>query len=155
MKARMEPRDFYEAAPATVKALRSIGEAVKASGLDPLLIELVKTRASQINGCAYCVEMHTREAREAGESEARLHLVAVWRESPFFTTRERAALAWTEALTLLADDRAPDAVYDEARREFSAAELAQLTSLIATINAWNRIGVGLRFLHPTTAAKRG
>jgi AhpD family alkylhydroperoxidase len=153
MKARMEPRDFYEAAAATVKALRSIGEAVKASGLDPLLVELVKIRASQINGCAYCVEMHTREAREAGETEARLHLVPVWRESPFFTARERAALGWTEALTVLTQGFAPDAVYEEARREFSAAELASLTSAIAMINAWNRIGVGYRFLHPVKAAK--
>ena len=123
------------------------------SGLEPALINLVKTRASQINGCAYCIHMHTREARGRGESEERLYLLDAWRESPLYTERERAALAWTEAVTLVAKTHVPDAVYDEARRHFSAEELVKLTVAVVTINAWNRIAISFRAVHPVTAAQ--
>jgi AhpD family alkylhydroperoxidase len=112
--------------------------------LEPSLLELVKLRASQINGCAYCLDMHTKDARARGESEQRLYLLDAWRESPFYSARERAALAWTEAVTLVAESRVPDAVYEEARRQFSDDELLALTMAVATINAWNRLNVALR-----------
>ena len=110
---------------------------------------LIKTRASQINRCAYCLHMHTREARQAGETEERLYLLGAWRESPLFTTRERAALAWTEALTLLANAGAPDALYAEVAASFSEAERVALTMAIGTINAWNRVAVGFGLVHPS------
>jgi AhpD family alkylhydroperoxidase len=113
-------------------------------GLEPSLLELVKLRASQINGCAYCLDMHTKDARARGESEQRLYLLDAWRESPFYSERERAALAWTEAVTLVAESRVPDAVYAEVRRQFSDDELLALTMAVATINAWNRLNVALR-----------
>jgi AhpD family alkylhydroperoxidase len=131
----------------TAASLIRISEAVKASGLDAKIIELIKVRASQMNGCAFCLHMHAEEAREAGITDERLHVLAAWRESPLFTTRERAALAWT-ALTRLDQGHVPDAVYEEARAAFDEAELAQLTSAIVTINAWNRISVAYRFVHP-------
>jgi AhpD family alkylhydroperoxidase len=147
----MTPRTDYATVqsliPATTRALISISSAVKESGLDPKLIELVKIRASQLNGCAFCLHMHVQDARKLGESDDRLHLLAAWRESPFYTPRERAALAWTEALTDLSTG-VPDAIYQEARAQFTEAELASLTSAIVTINAWNRIGVAYRFVHP-------
>src|SRR5215217_7005760 len=114
------------------------------SGLEPSLLELVKLRASQINGCAYCLDMHTKDARARGESEQRLYLLDAWRESPFYSARERAALAWTEAVTLVAESRVPDAVYAEVRRQFSDDELLALTMAVITINAWNRLNVALR-----------
>ena len=104
----------------------------------------MKLRASQINGCANCLDMHTKDARARGESEQRLYLLDAWRESPFYSERERAALAWTEAVTLVAESRVPDAVYEEARRQFSDDELLALTMAVATINAWNRLNVALR-----------
>src|SRR5215217_504626 len=113
-------------------------------GLEPSLLELVKLRASQINGCANCLDMHSKDARARGESEQRLYLLDAWRESPFYSARERAALAWTEAVTLVAESRVPDAVYEEARRQFSDDELLALTMAVATINAWNRLNVALR-----------
>jgi AhpD family alkylhydroperoxidase len=113
-------------------------------GLEPSLLELVKLRASQINGCAYCLDMHTKDARARGESEQRLYLLDAWRESPVYSERERAALAWTEAVTLVAESRVADAVYEEARRHFSDDELLALTMAVATINAWNRLNVALR-----------
>ena len=113
-------------------------------GLEPSLLELVKIRASQINGCANCLDMHTKDARARGESEQRLYLLAAWRESPFYSERERAALAWTEAVTLVAESRVPDAVYEEVRRQFSDDELLALTMAVVTINAWNRLNVALR-----------
>jgi AhpD family alkylhydroperoxidase len=115
-----------------------------ASGLERKLRELVKLRASQINGCAYCVDMHTKDARAIGEDEQRLHLVAVWREAPVFMTRERAALAWTEALTLLSETGAPDDVYDAMASEFDPAEQVALSLAIVAINGWNRLAVGFR-----------
>jgi AhpD family alkylhydroperoxidase len=122
------------------------------SGLDHRLLELIKTRASQINGCAYCIHMHTADARRRGESEERLYLLSAWRESPLYDARERAALAWTEALTLIAATQAPDDVYEEVRRHFSELELVNLTVAIGMINVWNRICVGFRAVHPVGAA---
>jgi AhpD family alkylhydroperoxidase len=141
VKSRM---NFYQAAPDTLKALMALETQVQSSGLEQSLIELVKTRASQINGCAYCINMHTQDARKQGESEARLYLLNAWRESPGYSDRERAALAWTEAVTLISQTRAPDDVYEAVRAQFSEAETVNLTMLIATINAWNRIAISFR-----------
>jgi AhpD family alkylhydroperoxidase len=145
MKARL---DAYKAAPAMMKAIIALDGQVQKSGLEPSLVELVKLRASQINGCAYCVHMHSRDARAKGENEDRLQLLVTWRESPLYTDRERAALAWTEALTLLSQTHAPDDVYEDVRRHFSEEETVKLTTLIGTINLWNRFGVGFRMVHP-------
>ena len=123
---------------------------VRSSGLEANLIRLVKTRASQLNGCAYCVHMHALEARAAGEREERLYLLSAWRDSPLFSPRERAALGWTEALTLLADSRAPNDVYADLAREFSESERVKLTMVIVAINGWNRIAVGFRLVHAAT-----
>jgi AhpD family alkylhydroperoxidase len=143
MKQRI---DYYSAAPKAVEAMRGLQAQVDASGLEHALIELVKTRASQINGCAYCVDMHTRDARKAGESEERLYALAVWRESPCFSPRERAALAWCEAVTLVSHDHVPDAVFAEARAQFSEKELVDLTFAVIAINGWNRLAVSFRQL---------
>ena len=136
--------DFYKASPDALKAMIALEVAVSKLGLEPSLIELIKLRASQINGCAFCVDMHTTDARKAGETERRLYNVSVWRETPFFTERERAALAWTEALTRLADTHASDADYEMAAAQFSDKEMVDLTLAISTINSWNRFGVGFR-----------
>jgi AhpD family alkylhydroperoxidase len=119
-------------------------QVVDDSSLEPGMRELVKLRASQINGCAYCVDMHTKDAQAMGETEQRLHLVAVWREAPVYTSRERAALAWTEALTLLPQTGAPDDVYAQVAREFDPAEQVALTLAIVAINGWNQLAVGFR-----------
>jgi AhpD family alkylhydroperoxidase len=148
MKARIDYAKLQTLIGPTTSALISISTAVQKSGLDPKLVELVKIRASQINGCAFCLNMHVVEAREGGETDARMHVLAAWHESPYFTARERAALAWTEALTLVADSHVPDEAFAEASAQFDEGELAQLTSAIVTINAWNRIAVAYRFLHP-------
>lgn len=148
MKARIDYARLQKLIGPTTAALVSIGAAVKESGLDPKIVELVKVRASQINGCAFCLNMHVVEARDVGETDARLHVLAAWHESPAFTPRERAALAWTEALTRLDQGHVPDEVFAEASAAFEEAELAQLTSAIVTINAWNRIAVAYRFQHP-------
>jgi AhpD family alkylhydroperoxidase len=141
----MQPRlDWYAASPNALKAMLALETATGKLGLEPLLLGLVKLRASQLNGCAYCVDMHTAESRKQGETERRLHAVAVWREAPFFSPRERAALAWTEALTLLAETRAPDADFETLRAEFSEREMVDLSLAIATINSWNRLAVGFR-----------
>ena len=143
----MKPRvEMHKAAPEAYQAMRTLSAYTSACGLEARLLELVKTRASQINGCAFCIHMHTRDARKLGETEDRLHLLAAWREVPLYDARERAALAWTEALTLLTDGHAPDAVYDEVRAQFSEEEIAKLSLAIATINAWNRLAVGMRFV---------
>ncbi|MBR1203268.1 MULTISPECIES: carboxymuconolactone decarboxylase family protein [unclassified Bradyrhizobium] len=145
----MKPRmNFYQAAPETIKALVAVESQITASGLEQSLIELVKTRASQINGCAYCINMHTEDARKHGETEQRLYLLNAWRESPLYSERERAALAWTEALTLVAQTHAPDADYEAVRAQFTDSELVNLTTLIGAINAWNRIAIGFRAVHP-------
>ncbi len=148
MKARIDYARLQTLIGPTTAALISIGAAVKASGLDPKIVELVKVRASQMNGCAFCLNMHVVEARAAGETDARLHVLAAWHESPAFTPREQAALAWTEALTRIDQGHVPDEVFAEASAAFEEAELAQLTSTIVAINSWNRIAVAYRFLHP-------
>ena len=145
----MKPRmNFYQAAPDTIKALTALETQIQASGLEQSLIELVKTRASQINGCAFCINMHTEDARKRGETEQRIYLLNAWRESPLYTDRERAALAWTESVTLIADTRAPDDIYAQVRAQFSEEETVNLTMLIATINAWNRLAISFRAIHP-------
>jgi AhpD family alkylhydroperoxidase len=141
MSARLDPQS---AAPEAVKAVLALETYCRRSGLEHSLIELVKTRASQINGCAFCIHMHVNDAIRAGESPDRLFLLDAWRETSLYSDRERAALAWTEALTRLADTRAPDADYDAVRAEFDEAELVNLTVLIGTINVWNRLSVGFR-----------
>ena len=149
MKARLDPA---KVAPDAYKAMHALHNFVENSGLDHKLLELIKTRASQINGCAFCIHMHTRDARKLGETEERLYLLSAWRESPLYSDRERAALAWTEALTLLSETHAPDEVYEEARLHFSEEELVKLTLAINVINSWNRFAVGFRSVHRTQVA---
>ena len=146
MSARMT--DYFERAAPGFKAMFALEAALKASPLEAKLLHLIKLRASQINGCAFCLHMHTRDARAAGESEERLHLLAAWWESSLFTPREKAALTWAESLTLIAQTRAPDADYAVMREEFDEAEAVKLTMLIGAINVWNRLAVGVRSAHP-------
>jgi AhpD family alkylhydroperoxidase len=143
----------YTTAPDGVAALLGVEKYLESCGLDHKLILLVKTRVSQINGCAYCLHMHTQDARKLGESEARLYLLDAWHESNLYSERERAALEWAEALTNIAATHAPDDVYDAARRQFSEKELADLSIAIAMINAWNRLSIGARAAHPADRAK--
>jgi AhpD family alkylhydroperoxidase len=138
--------DFYKANPAAIKTLMGVEERIGKSALEKSLTELVRLRASQINGCAYCVDMHTTDARKGGETERRLATVVVWRETPFFTDRERAALEWTEALTLVSQEHVPDAVWEAVRPHFSDEELVDLTLLVSAINAWNRFAISFRKL---------
>ncbi len=141
MKARM---DFRTASPQGAKAVGELHAFVHRCGLETALLELVKLRASQINGCAHCIDMHAKELRADGESEQRIYLLEAWRESPFYSERERAALAWAEALTLITQGHAPDDVYDAARVQFSEAELANLTLAIVAINGANRLNIAFR-----------
>ncbi|MGD0892529.1 MAG: carboxymuconolactone decarboxylase family protein [Terracidiphilus sp.] len=136
--------NYGKAFPEGVHALLSLGKAIAASGLEPGLVELVKIRASQINGCAYCIDMHTKDARALGETEQRIYGLSAWHETPFFTPRERAALAWTEALTNIQQGRASDEVYEAVRPAFTEEELAQLTMAIVYINSWNRVAIAFR-----------
>ena len=146
MTARLNP---FAAAPGPMQAWLEWGQGAAAkSGLEPGLMELVKIRASQINGCAFCLHMHTAAARKQGETEERLYLLDAWRESPLYSERERAALAWTEALTLVAETRAPDDVYEALKAHFAEEQQVNLTLLIVAINGWNRIQVGFRAVHP-------
>ena len=148
----MKPRmNFFQVAPEPIKALTVVEAQVAGSGLEQSLIELVKTRASQINGCAFCINMHTQDARKHGETEQRLYLLNAWRDSPVYSERERAALAWTEAVTLISETHAPDEVYNEVRAQFSEAETVNLTMLIATINSWNRLAIAFRSVPPVRA----
>jgi AhpD family alkylhydroperoxidase len=140
----------YKAAPAAYEAVRGVETYIRQCGLEHSLIDLVKMRASQINGCAYCLDMHSKEARRGGETEQRLYLLNAWHESPLYSDRERAALAWTEALTRVADTHAPDDVYDAVRAQFGEAELVNLTTVIGLINLWNRLSIGFRTQHPVT-----
>ncbi len=141
----MEPRIAYNKySPNALHAMYALEKHLKASGLEEKLLHLVKLRASQINGCAYCIDMHAKDARAAGDTEMRLYALNAWRETPFFTPRERAALAWTEALTLISQNHAPDELYEETRKEFSENELVDLTYAIATINSWNRLAIAMR-----------
>jgi len=130
--------------PQLFQAVLNLEMKVQASGIDKKLLHLVKARASQINHCAYCIDMHMKEARADGETEERLYLLSAWREAPQFTAKERAALAWTETVTLVADTNVPDHEWDAVRKEFSKEEVASLTLAIATINVWNRISVSFR-----------
>lgn len=134
--------------PDTIKPLSALHTSVDHSGLEMSLIDLVRVRASQINGCAYCVYEHTGEARSRGEIEQRLYLLDAWRESPLYTERERAALAWTEAVTRIADTHAPDEDFERLKEQFTEPEIIKLTMAIADINAWNRFGIAFRPVHP-------
>lgn len=141
----MQPRiDYRKYAQQPLQSMLALEKYISESGLDPKLVHLVKMRASQINGCAYCLDMHSLDARAEGESEQRLYTLDAWRETPFFTDRERAALAWTEALTLISHTHAPDDVYDEMKKQFSEKEIVDLTFVIGTINLWNRLAISLR-----------
>jgi AhpD family alkylhydroperoxidase len=141
MKQRL---NYYKASPAAIKAMLGLEERIGKSSIEKSLAELVRLRASQINGCAFCVDMHTTDARKGGETDRRLATVVTWRETPFFTDRERAALEWTEALTLISHDHVPDAVWEAVRPHFSDEELVDLTLLVSTINAWNRFAISFR-----------
>jgi AhpD family alkylhydroperoxidase len=144
--------DFEAAAPGVYKAMatldRAATRALDDAGIEPRLRELVRIRASQLNGCAYCIDMHTKDARKLGETEQRIYALPAWRETPFFTARERVALAFTESVTRLASTHVPDADYEPVAREFSPAEAAALVGLLVAINAWNRIGVATRAWEP-------
>ena len=136
--------DYRKMFPAGIRAMAELERAVRSATLEPELLELVRVRASQINGCAYCLAMHNRDARARGEHQTRLDTLAAWREAPYYTPRERAALAWCEALTDLPRSGAPDEVYTAVEAEFSGEEIAGLTFAIVAINGWNRLAVGLR-----------
>lgn len=145
-----KPRINYQnVSPEGLQAMYQLERFVRHSGLDHQLLELVKTRASQLNGCAFCIDMHTKDARLAGETEQRLYALNAWEETPFFTERERAALAWTEALTNIQQGHAADAVYQQVKTQFSEAELVSLTLAITTINAWNRLSLAFRVVPGT------
>ena len=139
-----ERLDANSVAPAGREAMRGLQAYVNRSGIEPALLELVKIRASQINGCAFCLAMHMRDARRQGEREARLDLLTAWREAPLYTPRERAALAWTGAVTLIAGGHVPDSVYEAARQEFSEKQLVDLTYAVVVINGWNRLAIAFR-----------
>jgi AhpD family alkylhydroperoxidase len=141
----MQPRMEYDkVAPEAIKPMLGLEAYVRRCGLEPALLELIKLRASQINSCAYCIDMHTKDARAHGESEQRLYALNAWRETPFYTDKERAALAWTEAVTRVADTHVPDEVYEQVRQHFGEKELVDLTLAIVAINSWNRIAISFR-----------
>ena len=141
MDARLH---YAKVSPGIYKAMLGLENHTNESGLERILLDLVKLRASQINGCAFCLDMHWKDLRAAGESEQRLYSLDAWRETPFYTDRERAALAWTEAVTLITKDHVSDEVYEEARQHFSEKELADLTLAIVAINGWNRLSIAFR-----------
>jgi AhpD family alkylhydroperoxidase len=141
MQARI---NYVKAAPGVFQAMSALEKYVDSSELDKQLLHLIKMRASQINGCAYCLDMHSKDLRAGGETEQRIYSLDAWRECPYYTDRERAALAWTEAVTLVASGHVPDAVYEEVRPQFSEKELADLTLAVAAINAWNRLAIAGR-----------
>ncbi|MGC1482418.1 MAG: carboxymuconolactone decarboxylase family protein [Candidatus Acidiferrum sp.] len=141
----MEPRiDARKHAQEAQKAMYALEQYIAGCGLEHGLIHLLKMRASQINGCAYCLDMHSKDARALGETEQRLYELDAWRETPFYTDRERAALAWTEAITLVSQTHVPDSVYEEVRKHFGEKEIVDLTLVVTTINAWNRLAIALR-----------
>ena len=140
----MARADYYKVGPGGVKALHALEQHLRTSGLEPALMELVKLRASLMNGCAYCVDLHTKDARAKGETEQRLFAVPVWHETPFFSPRERTALAWTEAVTQIGPSGVSDALYGEAQAQFTEKELVDLTLAVIAINAWNRLAVTFR-----------
>ena len=141
----MEPRIDYRKAPAgVVQAMAALDRYLHQIGFDPKLMELVKMRASLINGCAYCIDMHSKDARAGGETEQRLYALSAWRETPFYSERERAALEWTEAVTLVSHSQVPDEVYERVRKHFDEQELINLTLAVIAINGWNRLAISLR-----------
>ncbi len=141
----MQPRIAYmKVAPEGMKAMRDLEAYLAKCGLESSLLDLIKTRASQINGCAYCLDMHTKDARARGESEQRLYALDAWRETPFYIERERAALAWTEAVTLIASGYVPDELYEEVCQHFTEEELVNLTLAVVAINGWNRLAISFR-----------
>jgi AhpD family alkylhydroperoxidase len=151
----MEPRiAFDKASPEAVKAMYGLEAYVQQSGIEHVLLGLIKTRASQINGCAYCIDMHTKDARARGETEQRLYMLNAWRESPFYTERERAALEWTEAVTLVANNHVPDELYERVRKQFTESELVNLTLAVVAINGWNRLCISFRAVPGTYEAAR-
>lgn len=135
--------DYRHAAPGALQAMGGMQQYVQESGLEHSLLELVKLRASQINGCAYCLDMHSKEARAEGETEQRIYVLSAWREAPFYTPRERAALEWTEAITLISKGGISEELYATVRKQFSEKELVDLTMAVVTINGWNRLAIGL------------
>lgn len=141
MKSRL---DYGQVAPKAIKGLLEIENYIHHSNLEKSLFELVKTRASQINGCGYCLDMHTKDARKEGKTEQRLYALSAWRETPFFTVRERIALEWTEALTLIAGNHISDELYDKVSKEFNEQDLIALTMTIIAINGWNRLAIPFR-----------
>jgi AhpD family alkylhydroperoxidase len=143
MERRLNP---FKASPKGYQAMAALEHFVMSCGLERPLLELVKMRASQINGCAYCLDMHSKDARALGETEQRLYLLNAWRDSPFYSERERAALEWTEAITLIAGHDVPDDVYERVAKQFSEEELANLTLAISTINSWNRLSIPFRII---------
>lgn len=147
MKARLNP-----VAHSAIKPMLTMSESVESNSIEKSLAELVKMRASQINGCAFCLDMHSKDARKEGETEQRIYLLNGWRESPLYSERERAALAWTEALTLVSQTHAPDSDYELLKQHFTEEEIVKLTMLIVTINGWNRIAIGFRSIHPVAKA---
>jgi AhpD family alkylhydroperoxidase len=151
MQARLNARTV---APEAYKAMSALESYVDGCGLERPLLELIKLRASQINGCAYCIDMHTKDARAAGETEQRLYELNAWRETPFYSDRERAALAWTEAVTLVSESHVPDDLYEEARRHFTEEELVNLTLAVVAINGWNRLAISFRAVPGTYQPKR-
>jgi len=141
----MEPRiEYAKVAPGAVQAMQALEGYIRQSGLEPDIFELVRVRASQINGCAFCIDMHTKEARAAGESEQRLYALEAWRETPFFSEREQAALEWTEAVTRVSERHVPDEVYERAREQFTEKELVELTMAVVATNGWNRLAISTR-----------
>ena len=150
MKQRLQ---FFNAAPELMKQVRALNKAVDECGLEKSLLHLIKLRASQINGCSYCVDMHSREARADGETEQRLYLVSAWKESPLFTERERAAFAWIETVTLISQGGVSDELYGKTLEHFSEEELVKLTVATSMINTWNRLCVSFHAIHPVPSAK--
>ena len=143
----MEPRlNFYKASPDAMKAMAGLEQHLAKSGLEKTLVELVRLRASQINGCAYCIDLHSSDARKAGEDERRLATLSVWRETGFFSDRERAALEWTESVTRVSETHVPDEVWARVKPHFTPEEIVDLTLLVSTINAWNRFAIAFRKL---------
>ena len=145
--------DVTKVNPAALKAVSALQAYVDQSGLDAKLRELIKIRASQINGCAYCLAMHTKDARKLGETDERMHLLNAWREAPIYTPKEQAALAWTEALTKITEGHVPDDVFDQVRKQFSEKEIVDLTAAVTAINTWNRIAISFRAMPPVEAAR--
>ena len=150
MTQRLNP---FTAARGAVKAMMAVEKAISESGLDESLLELVRMRASQINGCAFCLHLHATNARKAGESEMRLYMLNGWRDSTLYTERERAALAWTEALTMVSGKGAPDADFERLKAHFDETEQANLTMAVGAINLWNRLQIGVAAEHPAIAGK--